>query len=410
MKKILPFVLMFFAVFSVFANGSSEESDVVELELLISDDTLEGSPMAKAIARFNEEYKDKGIQVKMNEIAYADQKTQVLNRAKAQDLPDLIKTSDDNSFSDFVLPLDGLVDDSNFARSGIRQGELKVTPVNVTAVGLIINKTAFDQAGVSYPTTEEERWTWDEFLAALDQVVANSDCDYGLVIDHSQQRINTILYQFGYQGISQDEENVATISTAKKGLDFIKSLYDRGYSPVSAGLGTDNAQSMFKTGKVAAHIAGNWVYSDYTENITDFEWIPVLMPYQDAKATCLGGNYLFAFQGTGHEEEAVEFINWFYKPENYAQYCKDGNYLPGLTGIEVDYDVEGMEIFNMEINATSNAPEHDADFARANSGVTVGNCIRDAHDQLIAGEITSDEAVAYIQKVYKDTFPCLSVE
>ncbi len=405
MKKLFLCLMVLFVSFALFASGASEESgNVVELEMLISDDTLEGSPMAKAVARFNEEYKDKGIQVKLNEIAYADQQTQVLNRAKAKDLPDLIKTSHDNKFTDFVLSLDGLVDDSNFARSGIRRGELKVTPVNVTAVGLLINKTAFDKAGVSYPTKEEDRWTWDEFLAALDKVVANSNCEYGLVIDHSQQRINTILYQFGYHAVDLKDNSILTVNTAKKGLEFVKGLYEKGYSPISAGLGTDNAQSMFKTGKVAAHLAGNWVYSDYSKNITDFEWTPVLMPYADEKMTCLGGNYLFAFEGTGHEKEAVEFINWFYRPENYAQYCKDGNYLPGLKGIDVDYDVDGLEIFNMEINASGPAAENDGDFTRLYSGASVGNCVRDAHDQLISGEISVDEAVEYIEKIYRETY------
>ncbi len=411
MKKLLSVLMVLLMAAVLFANGSSETTDAksVQLELLLSDDTLEGSPMAKAVARFNEEYKDKGIQVKVNEIAYADIETQVMNRAKAKKLPDLIKTTKDVQFVDFCLPLDGKVDDSNFARSGYRGGQLKVTPVNVTAVGLIINKTAFDKAGVSYPTKEEDRWTWDEFLAALDKVVANSDCDYGLVIDHSQQRIHTLMYTFGYSQVDKNDHTKLTIDTpeTREAFNFLKSIYDNGYSPISAGLGTDNAQSMFKTGKVAAHIAGNWVYSDYTSNITDFEWIPVLMPYKTEPATSLGGNYLMAFQGTGHEAEAIEFINWFYKPENYAQYCKDGNYLPGIKGVDIDYDVKGLDIFNMEINASSDTPTTYQNFQLENVGYNEGNIARDLYDQLIVNEITVDQAVTKLEKVYLDTFPGL---
>jgi alpha-1,4-digalacturonate transport system substrate-binding protein len=180
---------------------------------------------------------------------------------------------------------------------------------------MVINKTAFDKAGVSYPVNEEDRWTWDEFLAAVKKVVANSDCDYGLVVDHSQQRIKTILYQFGSSFADASGKKIIFDSPeTRKALQFIVDLYKDGVSPVSVGLGTDNAQSVFKTGKAAAHLAGNWVITDYTANIKDFEWTPVLMPYEKEKATSLARNWLYAFKGTGVEKEAVEFINWFYKP------------------------------------------------------------------------------------------------
>ena len=69
--------------------------------------------------------------------------------------------------------------------------------------------------------------------------------------------------------------------------------------------------------------------SDYEDNIKDFEWCPVLMPYATNKATSLGGNYLYAMEGTGQEKEAQIFLEWFFEDENYTEYCSLGNYLPG---------------------------------------------------------------------------------
>ncbi len=65
MKKYLVVLLCLLMSFSLFAQGGSEKDSQgpVTLELLLSDDTLEGGAMADAVARFNEEYKDKGIQV-----------------------------------------------------------------------------------------------------------------------------------------------------------------------------------------------------------------------------------------------------------------------------------------------------------------------------------------------------------
>lgn len=413
MKKfVAAFLVLAILIAGVWAGGSSESSNGVErLELLLSDDTLEGGAMAKAVERFNAEYADKGIEVYINEIAYGDMQTQIQNRAMAGDLPALIRSGHFLQYNDLAYPLEGKLGDltgSSFAMDGTVNGELVAGTVNATAVGLIINKTAFDKAGVSYPLTEEDRWTWDEFMAALDQVMAanEDDLDYALVIDYSQQRIRTVLYQFGsmFFDPADSKHLIFDSPETRAGIDFLLSLYEDGYSSVSAGLGTENAQQMFKTGRVAAHLAGNWVITDYMENITDFEWTPVLMPYETTVATCLGGNFLYAFDGTGQEEAAVEFIKWFFEPENYIQYCKDGNYLPGVKGIEIDYDVPGLDIFVQELNATDAAPERDKAIESSYIGKDWGNTLRDNLARAVAGEISAEDVIRITCDTLVDTF------
>ena len=382
------------------AQGGQE---TVTLEMLLCDDTLEGGAMAAVVEKFNEEFKDQGIQVEINEIANADMPTQIMNRASVGELPALVKYANFNDYIDYVLPLDDIgLKQEDFNRNCTRNGKFMATPVNDTAVGLLINKTAFDEAGVSYPTTEEERWTWDEFIEAVQTVVDKSEkVTTGLLIDQSQQRINTVLYQFGMQYFDpEDSTKVIFRSDAtRRGLEFLLSLYEEdGISRASVGVGTENAQDAFKTGTVAAHLAGNWVMTDYLENIKDFEWMPVLMPYETAKATCLGGNYLYAFDGTGVEEEAKTFIKWFYEPENYALYCQEGNYIPGKKNVEVDYKVDGIEIFQMEIEASIGQPQYDSDVqALEHSGESWENGLRDPMDRAIAGELdvegVIDEAI-----------------
>lgn len=382
------------------ANG-----EPVELEILLSDDTLEGGAMQTIVEKFNEEHDD--IHAFVNEIAYADMETQIKNRAKAGDLPALCKTSNFDPFSDFVLPLDDTsLSPENFNRSGVRNGQLLGCDVNDTAVGMIINKTAFDNAGVSYPTTEEERWTWDEFSAAVQEVAAKNDnITTPFVIDHSLQRFGTVLYQFGMEYFDPaDPTRVAFRSEeTKAGINYFLDMFkEGGISTPSIGTGAENAQDVFKTGTVAAHMAGNWVINDYTENIKDFEWIPVLMPYATQKATCLGGNWLFAFDGTGVEEEAKIFLEWFFQPENYTLYCETGNYLPGIKDVEVTYNVPGLDIFNMEIAASVDQPQYDTSVLDQHTGETAGNALRDAMDRAIAGELDADGVMDYVVKQYLD--------
>ena len=384
------------------SGKESAKKGNVELEILLADDTLEGGAMKAVVEKFNEEHKDQGVTAFVNEIAYADMETQIKNRAKAGNLPAICKMSNFDTYIDYVLPLDDTsLDPDNFNRSGVRNGKLYGTDVDDTAVGMVINKTAFDAAGVSYPTTSEERWTWDEFSAAVKEVAEkNEKITTPFVIDHSRQRSGTVLYQFGMKYFDPDDSTKVTFRSedTKKGVEFFLDMFkEGGISKASIGTGAENAQDVFKTGTVAAHMAGNWVISDYTQNIKDFEWTPVLMPYEKEKATCLGGNWLYAFDGSGMEDQAKKFLEWFYQPENYSLYCQTGNYLPGTKDVEVDYEIEGINIFNMEIAESINQPQYDQSITeQEHSGENTGNALRDALDRAIAGELDADGVMDYV--------------
>lgn len=384
------------------SGKESAKKGNVELEILLADDTLEGGAMKAVVEKFNEEHKDQGVTAFVNEIAYADMETQIKNRAKAGNLPAICKMSNFDTYIDYVLPLDDTsLDPDNFNRSGVRNGKLYGTDVNDTAVGMVINKTAFDEAGVSYPTTSEERWTWDEFSAAVKEVAEkNEKITTPFVIDHSQQRSGTVLYQFGMKYFDPNDSTKVTFRSedTKKGVEFFLDMFkEGGISKASIGTGAENAQDVFKTGTVAAHMAGNWVISDYTQNIKDFEWTPVLMPYEKEKATCLGGNWLYAFDGSGMEDQAKKFLEWFYQPENYSLYCQTGNYLPGTKDVEVDYEIEEINIFNMEIAESISQPQYDQSITeQEHSGENTGNALRDALDRAIAGELDADGVMDYV--------------
>lgn len=396
---------------NLFANGAKETTseEIPTLEFLLSDDALEGGAMRVIVDDWNSTHDN--FKVEINEVAYADIKTQILNRASVNELPALCKTTGFDDYVDFMFPLDdSTLSQDDFVRNTTRDGKFMGTPINSTSVGMIINKTAFDEAGVSYPTVEDERWTWAEFKAAVEEVVAKTDCTYGLVIDHSTQRISNILYQFGMQAFDTSDPTKIAFGSPEtlNGFEFIKSLYDDGVSPRSVGLGSEDAMATFKTGKIAAHLSGNWALTEYAKTINTFEWIPVLMPYSTNIATSLGGNYLFAFQGTGYEEMAKEFIEWFYTPEVYTKVCSIDNFLPSMKGINPDYTVEGLEIFNMEINASSSQYNYDESVRNMHVGESYDTAPRIANDMMIAGELTPQEAVEYVVNIIEENFTGVS--
>lgn len=416
MKRMYLVLTMSLAVMGLFANGQQEESGAkgkspVELEILVSGDTTEGAPMQKAVARFNEAYKDKGIQATVNEIAYADLATQVNNRSRARQLPALVKntTATMDQFVDLYYPLDETgLKASDFAMNySERNGRFIAAVLNVTSVGLIINKTAWDKAGVSYPITEEERWKWDEFVTKVKEVQQKTGIEYGLGIDFSQQRIMNILYTFGMRMVDPADSKHLTFRSpeTKRGLEFILSLYKDGVAPVTMGTGIDNAQNTFKTGRLAAHYGGNWSLMNYKNGITDFEWMPVLMPYETVKSTCLGGNMLSIFAGTGKEKEAIEFLKWFYAPENYKQYLYDANYLSGLKDLDIEYKLPELANYQEEIRVSDNVSNEDLVMNIEHTGSSYGNTIRSNLAKAIAGEITVDQLMDRVVSDILVAFP-----
>ena len=145
--------------------------------------------------------------------------------------------------------------------------------------------------------------------------------------------------------------------------------------------------------------------SDYEDNIKDFEWCPVLMPYATNKATSLGGNYLYAMEGTGQEKEAQIFLEWFFEDENYTEYCSLGNYLPGKKGINPEYSIEGMDVFNEEINVSSDQPFYDTSVnSQYHAGESWGNALRDAMDRAIAGEMDRDGIIDHVIEEQKANY------
>lgn len=403
LKKVLAATMCFAMAAGMTACGGSGDSgsgnsDSGEkgMTILTADDTTEGGALKAMAEKYQEET---GIKVTMTEVPYGDMETKLLNMIKAGNAPAVVRYSGFAAYSDYLLDITDIApsQDEMFLATEI-DGKTLALAANATANGMVYNKTLFDQAGIIVPTSEEDLWTWDEFRDVLKTVIKNSDAEYGMVWDHSDNRYNTMLYQYGGSVYNEDMTECLVDSdiSQKCMTDFVQ-MFEDGIMPKSTWAGTEDPQAMFKTGKVAVHMCGNWVMNDYLDNITDFEWAPMLMPKGETRATIAGGNYIYAVDGSGMEEEAKQFLQWFYDPENYAEYCKIGQYLPGRTGVEVEYEAEGMEIFQNELEATPAITQQLNEIGIKYPGSNPGQVYRECIDSVIAGQMTVDDAVTQIK-------------
>ncbi len=412
-RKLLKAGLCLGLLMGLAACGNSDSADSKTVRLFVSGDTSEGSAYSKMAEKYEEE---KGIKVEVTDVPYADLETKISKAVQSNDAPDVARVSG-------VLPDwgDALMDLSDAAEKGNTldsmtikddKGVVRALPTDVTAVGMFINTDLFDAAGVKYPTSEDDVWTWDEFLAAVKTIQEKTDAKYGLVMDPSDHRLRAFTYQFGGQDFFLDESTgkYTTDDDTVKALKKFIELNNDGTIPKTVWTSGEDASSMFKSGMIPAYMSGSWQITDFSKNITGFNWQAVYMPYEKVRATNMGGNFMVGFENSKNKEGGKAFIEWLYTPENYAQLCEYAGYLPAEEGVEIDYadNQAAYDIYNQEIAAAAQpiSSKQTADQVEMTMAGYTGLTgeYKNSVVKALNDEITFDEMLEAIEKDYTDGY------
>lgn len=385
---------------SATATGNTGGEKV--LQVLWFSDGKEGETFRRLADQYEKE--NPGIKIEMVEVPFNDMNDKVKNMLAAKKPPALMRTTVMAQYAD------QLVDLRKYAKAGdafadqFNTGGLKFifkdkmigAPMDITANGLVYNKTAFEKAGVKVPQSPDEIWTWEEWEAAMQTVMEKGGVKYGLVYDKTPFRFSTLIYQAGGSMLNDDlTKSNFTSPGVLRAVKFFKELHEKEIVPESVWLGSENPNNLFRTGQVAMHLGGSWLISNYRTEITDFEWGVTYMPKDAKRSTVPGGKYLAAFEGTGVEKEAAEFIEWLSKPEINAEYCKENYFLSQVKGnekLDYDYGADFYEIFNNELAATSPVPAAEWGYQEFTSQIS--NMMRDSLAEVLSGALTPEEYVA----------------
>ncbi|WP_018930454.1 ABC transporter substrate-binding protein [Gracilibacillus lacisalsi] len=360
MKKRFVLLFLILSIFLAACGNSAadsisgDDSNGEKMQFYVSGDTIEGSALTKMSEKYTEET---GIEIEVVDVPYSDMVTKITNMIRAGDPPALARVTGFNpAWEGQLIDLSQIAEDNNvMVDMGITvDDELVAPPVDLTAVGMFVNKDLFEEAGVRYPTSEDDIWTWEELVSSLNEILEKTDAQYGMVMDDSEHRLNAFLYQHGSKGFYQDGDQYTTNEETKDALEKFVELNDNTIMPKSVWTAGEDASSMFKSGRVPVYMSGSWQITDFASNIEDFEWEAVYMPYEDVRATNLGGNYLVGFEGSGQEEEAKQFIDWLYQKENYEELATYGGYLPVKEDAEIEYELapEAYVVYQNEIAAS----------------------------------------------------------
>ncbi len=382
------------------ASGTEEEKEDVTLDVLWFTDGVETEVMKEIMDNYSQE--NPNVSFNIIEVGFSDLEAKLKTMIAGGQAPALARISNPGLMFQQTVDLAGKIGSYDEITSqymeGLKpyyssEGHVYGVPMDVTANGIIYNKTLFDQAGVSVPASPEEIWTWEEFEVAIQTVLDKTDAKYGLVWDNSPHRWSTLMYEFDGQFIN-DEGTKATVNepAAVEALTYFKELHEKGIIPESVWLGGENPNNLFRSGTAAAHFSGNWMVSSYRD-ITDFEWGVTYSPIAKTRSSVPGGKYLMAFQGSGVEEEAAKFIEYFMKTENTGKYCEESFFLsPRLDNAELDYEF-GADMFAIFSNELANTPDNAAlDWSKQKVIPVVYTDIKDAIISALLEEQTPQEA------------------
>ncbi|SDZ65864.1 alpha-1,4-digalacturonate transport system substrate-binding protein [Evansella caseinilytica] len=410
-KMIFAVVLLSFAIVAGACSdsSSSDSEESGKLQFFVSGDTVEGLALTIMSERYTVET---GVEVEVVDVPYSDMVTKITNMVRSGEPPALARvTGFSPAWNGHLLDLTDIADQNNVDKElGITvDGQLLAPPLDLTAVGMFINKDLFDEAGVSYPTSEDDIWTWAEFIESLETVLEKTDARYGLVMDGSEHRLNALLYQFGSDGFYEENGEYTTNPETRDGLEYFLRLNDNTIMPASVWTTGEDASSMFQSGRVAAYMSGSWQITDFTNNIKDFQWEAVYMPYRTQRATNLGGNYLVAFAGSNVEEEAIQFIDWLYTKENYEKLAELGGYLPVVEGAEINYKLrpEVYELYRNEIDASApvaGLQRNEQVIKQLISERSASNVIREAIVKTLNDEQSLDEALEEMKRNFTEAY------
>ncbi|WP_205324947.1 ABC transporter substrate-binding protein [Glycomyces sp. YM15] len=339
-----------------FIGGGDDEGDAKTVKFWLSGDANQGGGFQKMADKYFEET---GVTVDIDDIPYDDFNTRLRNAAQADALPDLARVqSIDPIWMNQLEDLSDVASKAGVMDNLVTENEEGAVPTfltDLTAVGLYVNKSLFDQAGVAYPTTADQIWTWDEFIAAVKEVKAATGTRYGLVMDPSSHRLRSMMYQFGSNGFELGDDCTYSTdeATTAAALEFFANINDDDVMPRSVWVSGDDPNALFKSGQVAAYYSGSWQVADFQANITDFEWASALMPAQTRRATNLGGGYVVVYKGD-KSQTALDFVNWLFTAENYTEICEISGFLPVIQGLDIDYGASqvNFDMYNEEIAAS----------------------------------------------------------
>lgn len=324
-----------------FHSGKGEERDVLDAQ----------------VTTFNEMQDEVIVNaIQLPEGSYNDQ---VNSAALAGDLPCLLDFDGpflyNYAWAGYLQPLDDYVSadvKADFLPSIIAQGTYggKLYSLGTFDSGLSIwaNKAYLEAAGVRIPTGIEDAWDMDEFMAAMDAVMALDEVEYAIDFkmnygagEWQSYGFSPIIQSFGGDLIDrsdyQSADGVLNGPEAVAAMEWFQSLFEDGYA-IASPAGDDD----FYGSKIAAMSwVGHWMYGPHTEGLGE-DAILIPMPKLGDKAVTGMGSWNWGLTSTCENPDAAyKFLEFITTPEEILHMTNANGAVPARKSAIAQSDLFG---------------------------------------------------------------------
>ncbi len=407
-KTCIALMILLLMGTTIFAAGTKEAGTQKEvtLSVLWFNDANESDVFLKTMDDYLKANPHVKLDLQIIDYNEYDQKLKMM--ISGGNPPDLarITTNTLSVVVDSLEPIDNHVADieavkkeylpSMVAFATNKDGKFVAYPTEATANGMLVNKTAFDRAGIDVDEVSKT-WTWSEWETIIKKVVAaNPSMKYGLAVDFTPHRFSTLMYQFNGRFLNEDQSNInfnnpGTIETLK----WFKHIHDEDLVPKSVWLGSENPAELFQAGLVAGHIGGSWNINTYNNNVKDFEWKAVRMPQGHINSSVPGGKFVASFKGAKNQEEAFKLMAAFADKSHNERYSRDTFNIPSRNDAQVTYpsNSKDFEVFLQELKVT---PAYTANEWKNTNLSKITTYIREQIVEVLLGNVTAEQAVANV--------------
>jgi fructooligosaccharide transport system substrate-binding protein len=311
-------------------SNSEEVAGVIELDMWIHQSGEdETNYNLERIEEFNEAHEDEihiNVEVVMDDggSSYNDS----LNAALvAGNLPDVLAL--DGPFvasyaeADIIAPVSEYIseeDRADFVDSIIEQGtyngELYSLGAMESSVVLYYNKEIFEAEGIEAPTTIEDAWTWDEFMAVAKQLTTEDRFGLNLFMNYGVGEWYTYMgapfvWSNGGALISEDGTTVDGYLNGPESVEafeYVKSLFEEGVVTLTP------SETQFEEGKAAMALGGPWIAVSAESADLDYGMMPY--PYSDVPKSPSGSMAYAISSQAEHPEAAYKVMQWMTNEES----------------------------------------------------------------------------------------------
>ena len=394
--------------------------DVVTLRITWYDDGNEGAVLRDLLDRFEADNPD--IKVVMDTVPYAQGILESLPlQLEAGEGPDMARVTQLGDLSRHYLDMRPMLSDpaywdQNFGPflAWMQQEKggnaIPGFMTQLTVTGPFINRTLFEQAGVAVPSDASDEVTWEEWAAAARQV-ADATGTFAMAMDRSGHRLAGPAVSMGAKYFDA-EGNPSMVGDEgfKKMAQLMVDWHADGTMMPEVWIGSAGSyvagNEPFINGQLAFYMSGSWQIGQFAEKIGDaFDWAAVPNPCGPAGCTGMpGGAALVAINTTKHPEEVVRVMEYLTQEDVMAEFYARTLFIPGHLGLAekgVDFQTDlpqAKQALSMFSSQVGKLLPLAYDLQAYKYNTVLFNANRDRLGQVLAGEMTLNEAIAKMQE------------